>query len=191
MPATSLDQPLMENIQDLPSLSVENEPVKELQRAKKRVLRNYKLSTQRTQTDLSLLVQNLFVYNRIRELQEISEFVIRMGYIDSASLANVYSIYVYSKKDEPKGEEYYKAMEFIRLEGPLEYDDLFDECDNDLAEAKMDERPSGVLGALETIIRFIMRDIVHGENSLFGVEFLEAKLQSTLKELRTILKINV
>ncbi|MFM2377385.1 MAG: hypothetical protein RLZZ165_2482 [Bacteroidota bacterium] len=75
--------------------------------------------------------------------------------------------------------------------GPLEYDDLFDECDNDLAEAKMDERPSGVLGALETIIRFIMRDIVHGENSLFGVEFLEAKLQSTLKELRTILKINV
>ncbi|MFM2377393.1 MAG: hypothetical protein RLZZ165_2490, partial [Bacteroidota bacterium] len=137
MPATSLDQPLMENIQDLPSLSVENEPVKELQRAKKRVLRNYKLSTQRTQTDLSLLVQNLFVYNRIRELQEISEFVIRMGYIDSASLANVYSIYVYSKKDEPKGEEYYKAMEFIRLEGPLEYDDLFDECDNDLAEAKM------------------------------------------------------
>jgi hypothetical protein len=36
-----------------------------------------------------------------------------------------------------------------------------------------------------------MRDIVHGENSLFGVEFLEAKLQSTLAEIRALLKIKV
>jgi hypothetical protein len=181
----------MENIQDLPSLHVEDEPVKRLQRIKKKVLRNFKLSTQRTQYNLSELVEELFIYNRTRELQEISEFVIRQGYIDSWYLPTVYDIYVYSKKNEPEGEEYHKAWGFVNKVGPLEYDDLFEECDKRLAEAKKDERPLGVLGELGTTLRFIMRDIVHGKNSLFGVEFLEAKLQSTLAEIRAILKIKV
>jgi hypothetical protein len=182
----------MENIQDLPSLRVENEPEKRLQRIKKKVLRNFKLSTQRTQCDLSKLVEELFIYNRIQELQEISEFVIRQGYIESWYIPDIYEIYVYSKKDEPKGPEYYKAWEYLSKGGPLEYDDLFDECDKRLAEAKANnEKPFAWLALLGTTLRFIMRDIVHGENSLFGVEFLEAKLQSTLAEIRALLKIKL
>ncbi|MFM2377386.1 MAG: hypothetical protein RLZZ165_2483 [Bacteroidota bacterium] len=182
----------MENIQDLPCLRVENEPVKELQRAKKRVLRNFKLSTQRTQLELNTLVQDLFIYNRIQELQELCRFVIRQGCIDSAFLSTVYAIYVYTKKNEPKGSEYYTAWEILNKVGPLEYDDLFDACDKDLAEAKSENLGIGsMLSPLQAMIGFIMRDIVHGENSLFGVEFLEAKLQATLAEIRALLKIKL
>jgi hypothetical protein len=125
-------------------------------------------------------------------LQELCEFVIRQGCIDSAFLSTVYAIYVYTKKNEPKGSEYHKAWEILNKVGPLEYDDLFDACDKDLAEAKSENLGIySMLAPLGSTLRFIMRDIVHGENSLFGVEFLEAKLQSTLAEIRALLKIKV
>ncbi len=184
----------MEELFKIPALDPELENIKELKRLKKKVWSKFSLTSDKTQIALTDVVTYLFIFEKNDELIEVCEALLKLAHVPSFSFPYLYGFYLQAQKSANRDNDKLSEIALQRLNlGSPGWSDTFEISEKEMALIRSDDglRDSDLLGILVEIMSTAVLELAFGERSSFDRVFLENKLTESLKEIRTILKIEI